>query len=43
MQDIEVVAPNLKHSLSGVTTTVIRLLPILEKKIGIRTTEAFQA
>ncbi|MEX0307369.1 MAG: glycosyltransferase family 4 protein [Ruegeria sp.] len=38
MQDIEVIAPNLKHSLSGVTTTVIRLLPIQEKMIGIRAT-----
>ena len=36
MQDIEVIAPNLKHSLSGVTTTVIRLLPIQQKMIGIR-------
>ncbi|WP_170349622.1 glycosyltransferase family 4 protein [Ruegeria atlantica] len=38
MQDIEVLAPNLKHSLSGVTTTVIRLLPIQEKMINIRAT-----
>lgn len=38
MRDIEVVAPNLKHSLSGVTTTVIRLLPIQAKMIGIRAT-----
>ncbi len=38
MQDIEVIAPNLKHSLSGVTTTVIRLLPIQQKMIGIRAT-----
>ncbi|NVO56002.1 glycosyltransferase family 4 protein [Rhodobacteraceae bacterium B1Z28] len=35
MPDIEVIAPNLKHSLSGVTTTVIRLLPIQKKMIGI--------
>ncbi len=35
MQDIEVIAPNLKHSLSGVTTTVIRLLPIQKDMIGI--------
>lgn len=35
MQDIEVIAPNLKHSLSGVTTTVIRLLPIQKHMIGI--------
>ncbi len=38
MQDTEVIAPNLKHSLSGVTTTVIRLLPIQERMIGIRAT-----
>ena len=38
MPDIEVVAPNLKHSLSGVTTTVVRLLPIQEKMINIRAT-----
>ena len=38
MQDIEVIAPNLKHSLSGVTTTVIRLLPIQAQLIGIRAT-----
>ncbi|MEX0328299.1 MAG: glycosyltransferase family 4 protein [Ruegeria sp.] len=38
MREIEVIAPNLKHSLSGVTTTVIRLLPIQEKLIGIRAT-----
>ncbi|MEM7089500.1 MAG: glycosyltransferase family 4 protein [Pseudomonadota bacterium] len=35
MQDIEVIAPNLKHSLSGVTTTIIRLLPIQKTLIGI--------
>jgi len=35
VQDIEVIAPNLKHSLSGVTTTVIRLLPIQKDMIGI--------
>ncbi len=29
------IAPNLKHSLSGVTTTVIRLLPIQKEMIGI--------
>ena len=38
MQDIEVIAPNLKHSLSGVTSTVIRLLPIQAQLIGIRAT-----
>ncbi|WP_245223540.1 glycosyltransferase family 4 protein [Ruegeria sp. HKCCSP346] len=35
VQDIEVIAPNLKHSLSGVTTTVIRLLPIQKHMIRI--------
>nr|WP_174823722.1 glycosyltransferase family 4 protein [Ruegeria arenilitoris] len=38
VQEIEVIAPNLKHSLSGVTTTVVRLLPIQQKMIGIRAT-----
>ncbi|MBO9412137.1 MULTISPECIES: glycosyltransferase family 4 protein [unclassified Ruegeria] len=38
MPDIQVLAPNLKHSLSGVTTTVIRLLPIQVKMINIRAT-----
>lgn len=38
MREIEVIAPNLKHSLSGVTTTVIRLLPIQDQMIGIRAT-----
>ncbi|MFV0293462.1 MAG: glycosyltransferase family 4 protein [Paracoccus sp. (in: a-proteobacteria)] len=35
---IEVVAPNLKRRLSGVTATVVRLLPVQEKMIGIVTT-----
>jgi mannosyltransferase len=35
---IEVVAPNLKRRLSGVTTTVIRLVPMLANRIGIVTT-----
>ncbi len=38
MREIEVIAPNLKHSLSGVTTTVVRLLPIQAEMIGIRAT-----
>ncbi len=38
MSDIDVIAPNLKHSLSGVTTTVVRLVPIQQKMIGIRAT-----
>ncbi len=34
-EKIEVVAPNLKRRLSGVTTTVVRLLPIQARDIGI--------
>ena len=32
---IEVIAPNLKKRLSGVTSTVIRLVPVQAKSIGI--------
>lgn len=32
---IEVVAPNLKKRLSGVTATVVRLIPVQQKMIGI--------
>ncbi|TMV40442.1 glycosyltransferase family 1 protein, partial [Thioclava sp. BHET1] len=32
---IEVIAPNLKRRLSGVTTTVLRLIPIQSREIGI--------
>ncbi|MDS9466763.1 glycosyltransferase family 4 protein [Paracoccus sp. MBLB3053] len=35
---IEVVAPNLKRRLSGVTATVVRLIPIQSSMIGIVTT-----
>lgn len=35
---IEVVAPNLKRRLSGVTTTVVRLIPLQARMIGIVTT-----
>ncbi len=35
---IEVIAPNLKRRLSGVTTTVLRLVPVQAKSIGIVTT-----
>ena len=38
VREIEVIAPNLKHSLSGVTTTIIRLLPIQRDLIEIRAT-----
>ncbi len=33
--EIEVVAPNLKRRLSGVTATVVRLLPVQARGIGI--------
>lgn len=36
--DIEVIAPNLKRRLSGVTTTVVRLIPLQARLIGIVTT-----
>ena len=32
---IEVVAPNLKRRLSGVTATVVRLIPVQARMIGI--------
>lgn len=35
MPDIEVVAPNLKRRLSGVTATVVRLIPVQARMIGI--------
>ncbi|WP_199260072.1 glycosyltransferase family 4 protein [Paracoccus binzhouensis] len=38
MPDIEVVAPNLKRRLSGVTATVVRLIPVQARMIGIVTT-----
>ena len=38
MHNLEVIAPNLKRSLSGVTTTIVRLLPIQKEMIGIRAT-----
>ena len=36
--EIEVVAPNLKRRLSGVTATVVRLIPVQARMIGIATT-----
>ncbi|TKW65289.1 MAG: glycosyltransferase family 4 protein [Paracoccus denitrificans] len=36
--EIEVVAPNLKRRLSGVTATVVRLLPVQARMIGIVST-----
>ncbi|MCV2445957.1 glycosyltransferase family 4 protein [Paracoccus sp. DMF] len=38
MAEIEVVAPNLKRRLSGVTATVVRLIPVQARMIGIVTT-----
>jgi mannosyltransferase len=35
---VEVIAPNLKRRLSGVTATVVRLIPVQAAKIGIVTT-----
>lgn len=35
---IEVIAPNLKRRLSGVTATVVRLVPVQAARIGIVTT-----
>lgn len=34
-REIEVVAPNLKRRLSGVTATVVRLIPVQARMIGI--------
>ncbi|MEX0348426.1 MAG: glycosyltransferase family 4 protein [Paracoccaceae bacterium] len=38
MQDLRVIAPNLKRRLSGVTTTVIRLVPLQSQWIEIAAT-----
>ena len=38
MSDIEVIAPNFKRRLSGVTATIARLVPIQARQIGIRAT-----
>ena len=38
LHDIAVIAPNLKRRLSGVTTTVVRLIPLQARSIGIVTT-----
>lgn len=37
MADVEVVAPNLKRRLSGVTSTIVQLLPVQARSIGIAT------
>jgi mannosyltransferase len=34
-KDIEVIAPNFKRRLSGVTATVVRLVPVQAREIGI--------
>ena len=36
MQDIDVIAPNFKRRLSGVTSTIVRLVPEQSKEINIR-------
>ena len=35
LENIEVIAPNLKRRLSGVTATIARLLPVQAQSIGI--------
>lgn len=37
MRDVEVIAPNLKQRLSGVTSTIIQLVPLMKDRIGIAT------
>jgi mannosyltransferase len=37
MRRIEVVAPNFKRRLSGVTSTIVQLVPVQAKRIGIAT------
>ncbi|WP_339109442.1 glycosyltransferase family 4 protein [Thioclava sp. GXIMD4216] len=37
-KEIDVIAPNLKRRLSGVTATIVRLVPLQARKIGIVTT-----
>ncbi len=38
LTEIEVIAPNLKRRLSGVTATVVRLIPVMARTIAITTT-----
>ena len=38
LSQIEVIAPNLKRRLSGVTATVVRLIPLQAERIGIAVT-----
>ncbi|WP_370640203.1 glycosyltransferase family 4 protein [Aurantimonas sp. HBX-1] len=37
IRDVEVIAPNFKRRLSGVTSTIIQLLPLQARDIGIAT------
>jgi mannosyltransferase len=37
IEDVEVVAPNFKRHLSGVTSTIVQLLPLQARDIGIAT------
>ncbi|WP_424966453.1 glycosyltransferase family 4 protein [Dinoroseobacter sp. S375] len=38
LADLDVIAPNLKRRLSGVTSTIIRLVPLQAREIGIAAT-----
>ena len=37
LAQVEVIAPNFKKRLSGVTSTIVQLVPLQEKTIGIAT------
>ena len=37
IRDVEVIAPNFKRRLSGVTSTIVQLLPLQAREIGIAT------
>lgn len=37
-RDLDVIAPNLKQRLSGVTSTIIRLVPLQARQIAIAAT-----
>lgn len=37
IRDVEVIAPNFKRRLSGVTSTIIQLVPLQRKSLGIAT------
>ncbi len=38
LENVEAIAPNLKRRLSGITATVVRLLPVQARSIGIAAT-----